>query len=501
VLPAAALAALSASAASCSDGKAPEHAGPVDAGDDADPRPPTPPEWDRSVVRPDEATASAERTACHFDRGALADETLGTSIPVGKDIPIDTIVVLMMENRSFDHYFSRFGRYAGRTDIEVAADDATNPETPVGSIDAGDDGGDAGSPLHARRRGDMLCFSDTDHSWAASHTQYDDGSMDGFWATNDTPGDPLRNGDRALWWYDEQEIPFYYALAKSFALGDHYHCALLAETWPNRAYLVAATSFGHVAMGFPDLTGCSYPACDAVVLDELDKRHVDFMLYTAGGPPATTIVVGPTIGTRWGRSVIGTIEDFEAAAAAGTLPPVAFVDPDYRTEGSADSEDEHPPGDIQVGQKFSARVVNAVMHSPQWNRAALFLTYDEHGGIYDHVPPPPACKPDSHAPMGMDGTPAPGAFDRLGFRVPFMVISPYAKRGYVSHDVLSHTSITRFIEARFRVPALTARDANSMIPIDSFDFGAPPKLDLPSLPEATVDPTRYADCQKTFPKK
>jgi phospholipase C len=321
--------------------------------------------------------------------------------------------------------------------------------------------------------------------------------MDGFYQTNQG----AESGERALWWYDEQEIPFYYGLAKEFALGDHYHCALLGETWPNRAFLVAGTSFGKVDSTFPDLTAYAFPTNDAVVFDELDKRHVDFMLYTSGGPPGSAVVLGPSLGVRYGRSVVSPLEDFTAAAAAGTLPAVSFVDADFTTEGSADSQDEHPPGDIQIGQKFVADIIATVMKSPQWKNTALFLTYDEHGGIYDHVPPPPACKPDNNPPVKTGGVSVPGAFDRLGFRVPLIVVSPYAKRGYVSHDVLSHTSILRFIQAKFRVPALSARDANAMIPIDFFDFGAPPKLDVPSLPEAKVDQAALDFCHQTYPKK
>ncbi|MEA2748726.1 MAG: phospholipase [Myxococcales bacterium] len=130
----------------------------------------------------------------------------------------------------------------------------------------------------------------------------------------------------------------------------------------------------------------------------------------------------------------------------------------------------------------------------------MFLTYDEHGGIYDHVPPPSACAPDGKGPVDKNGKPVPGAFDRLGFRVPFTVVSPYAKRGYVSHAVLDHTSILRFVEAKFRVPALTARDANAMAPYDFFDFQAAPRLDVPALPEAVIDPTDLAYCEATFAK-
>jgi phospholipase C len=462
-----------------------------DAGAVDDPRPPTPPEWDRVVTRPDEAQAAADRLACKFGRGALPDETLGASVPVAKDIPIDTIVVIMQENRSFDHYFGRFGKYAGRTDVESGADDATNPEKPS----------DPASPKHARKHGDHLCFSDTDHSWEASHTQYNDGKMDGFFVTNHGAS-PLQNGDRALTWYDERDIPYYYALAKEFGIGDHYHCSLLGPTWPNRMFLMAASSFGNTDNAFPDLSSYPFPSNDALILDELEKRHVDWTLFTSGGPPGVTTLVGPTLGVRWNRSVVGTLEEFYQQAAAGKLPAVSFFDANFLKEGDAEAEDEHPPGDIQIGQKLVSEVIGAVMKGPQWKRSAVFLTYDEHGGIYDHVPPPKACAPNDGKPtIDIKGKPVDGAFDRYGFRVPLIVVSPYAKRGYVSHELYDHSSVLRFIQAKFRVPALTSRDANASIPLDFFDFANPPHLEPPALPVPTIDDAELTYCKQTFAKK
>jgi phospholipase C len=476
-------------ASSCKERTPAPLADAPDAGE-ADPRPPTPAEWDRAVTRPDEAQAAADRQACKFARGALADETLGASVPVAKEIPIDTIVVIMQENRSFDHYFGRFGKYAGRTDVESAADDASNPENPAV----------ANGPKRARKRSDHLCFFDTDHSWEGSHTQYDDGKMDGFFVTNHGAS-AKEDGTRALTWYDEKEIPYYYALAKEFGLADHYFCSLLGPTWPNRMYLMAGTSFGETTNVFPDLSKYPFPANDALILDELEKRHVDWTLFTSGGPPGVSTLVGPTLGVRWNRSIVGSIEEFYQRAAAGKLPAVSFFDANFLKEGDAETEDEHPPGDIQIGQKLVSRVIGAVMKSPQWKRSAVFLTYDEHGGIYDHLPPPKACTPnDGTQPHDNKGGPVAGAFDRYGFRVPLLVVSPYAKRGYVSHETYDHTSILRFIEARFRVPALTSRDANAAIPLDFFDFANPPHLDPPALPEATVDPAGLEYCKQAFPK-
>ena len=459
----------------------------TDAGADVDTRPPTPPEWDRAVTRPSDQAAADGRTACTFAAGSMPAETLGTSMPVDKDIPIDNVVVVMMENHSFDNYFAGFAKYAGRADVEVPPPNASNPEktgsTPGATV-----------PLvHAPH----LCTSDVNHEWAGTHLQYDDGKMDGFVESNEK-GMPLGAGARAMITYDERDLPFYYGLAKSFALADHYHSSLLGPTWPNRMFLVSGTSFGLTFNGFPDLSTYTFPEKDASVLDELDKRHVSFGLYGAG---TTGVAVVYNVGfiSRWGRSVKFTDTEFLDAAKAGKLPQVSFVDAHIGAEGPAQN-DEHPPADIQVGQAFVRSIVQAVMTGPQWAHTALFLTWDEHGGYYDHFPPPKACKPDSNAPRYEPNDTTGGDFDRLGIRVPLLVVSPYAKPGYVGHVTYDHTSILRFIQAKFKVPALTARDANAVPPFDMFDFTSPKLLTPPTLPDAPIDSTELDYCKATYAK-
>jgi phospholipase C len=461
-----------------------------------DHRPPTPPEWDRAVTRTDEAAASAARASCTFARGALADETLGSEIPTGKDIPIETIVVLMQENRSFDHYFGRFNQYAGRTDVASPPENATNPERT----------GDVSAATFPYQRAGHFCFLDTTHSWRSTHRQINDGKMDGFFETNhdikgETMTDPtmaLRHGERAMWWYDERELPFYYALAKEFGLGDHYFSSVPGPTWPNRMFMHAATSFGLTQNTIPNIDAYTYPDNDVVVEDELEKRHVDWRFYS-DGPPSVAAVVGFQLVTRWSpRTVKLAMVDFFADAAAGKLPPVVFIDPNALGSGTPTGEDEHPPAQLQIGQKYVADVVRALMKSPQWEKMAIFVMYDEHGGLYDHVPPPKACEPDDKPTIDEHYQPVEGKFDMLGVRVPLMVISPYAKRGHVSHTVLDHTSILRFIQAKHRIPALTKRDANANVPIDFFDFGRPPNTSVPNLPDAVIEGGELTYCKQTF---
>jgi phospholipase C len=329
--------------------------------------------------------------------------------------------------------------------------------------------------------------------------------MDGFYETNHdrkgevmpNPETALRDGERAMTWYDEREIPFYYALAKTFGLGDHYFASVLGPTWPNRMYLFAATSFGYASNRlFPELAPYPFPQNDVVILDELEKRHVDWKAYSSS-LSGIAVVLGPTASTRYGRDVVFTIDDFFKDAAEGKLPAVVYLDPDFTKTGDPDGEDEHPPANLQIGQRFTSKIVDALLKSPQWGKLALFITYDEHGGIYDHLAPPKACPPDDKPPIDREG-PVEGAFDRYGVRVPLLVVSPYAKRGFVSHGVYDHSSVVRFIQAKHRLPALTGRDANALALTDFFDFGSPPNLEIPQLPEAVVDPGEKQYCDQTF---
>src|SRR6185295_9663823 len=180
---------------------------------------------------------------------------------------------------------------------------------------------------------------------------------------------------------------------------------------------------------------------------------------------------------------------FFTDAAAGNLPQVSYVDPALV---GGELNDEHPPKNVQKGQAFVASVVNAVMASPQWSSTVLFITYDEHGGFFDHVPPPAACLPDA-IPPALRPDDVPGAFDNYGIRVPFVAVSPFSRKGFVSHKVYDHTSVLRFVETRFDLPALTRRDANADPMLDLFDFERVPFAKPPRLPVAKIDPT-HTEC-------
>jgi phospholipase C len=414
-----------------------------------------------------EAQAAAARAACEFHAGDMPAATLAQTAPIGSQIPIDTIVVVMMENRSFDHMLGNLPAY-GQPNAEVAPPNASNPDGTGGQV----------AWFHQTD----LCFPDILHSWAGGHAEYADGRNDGFVAVADPAG------ERAMGYYTEQELPFFYAAASTFAIADHYHGSLLGPTHPNRMYLYAGTSFGHIYNTTPLSTRAN-------IMEVLSAHQVAWRVYAETDPGL--FLFGDSL-NRF-HAQISKLPAFFEAARLGTLEHVVFVDPDLDEEYGG-GDDLHPPDDIQRGDEFVSRVAQALIASPQWRRTALFITFDEWGGLYDHVPPPAACRPDDIEPMLMPGDP-PGHFDRLGFRVPLLAISPWSKPHYVSHHVYDHTSILRFIETRFSLPAFTARDANADPLLDLFDFREPALLAPPALPQVTVDAQKLAECVMRFPNQ
>ncbi len=441
---------------------------PVDRGP-----PVRPPMIQRTM--PDTALETRRR-ACEFGRGAWAAETLGMDVPVGNDIPIDHVLVLMLENRSFDHYFSNL-REAGQMDAEVPARDWANAHSDGRSV--------------ARFHTTEMCVRDPAHGWNPVHTQYNSGAMDGFVTTNE----PL--GERAMGYVDATDIPFYYALATTFAIGDHYFCSILGPTVPNRLYLLSGTSFGLGANTLVASDTRDTPAPTVMTL--MDAAQIEWRDYSPG---LRMIQYYPYYGNlrRETRPHLRNIDQLIADLAAGSLPPLSIVEPAYTGEAGVRT-DEHPPGTPQAGEANAERIVRALFASPVWRRTALFILYDEHGGFADHVAPPEACPPDGSPPVDAAGRPLSGGrFDRLGIRVPFMVISPYARSHFVGHRNYDHSSVLRFIEARFGLPAMTHRDANATPPYEMFDFANPPFMTPPAgLPSSRPDPAVQTRCTALFP--
>jgi phospholipase C len=421
--------------------------------------------------------ALQDRQACKFHAGDLPEKTLAADWPKGDKIPIDHIVLIMQENRSFDHYFSGLSHDG----VDVASPTATNPAPD-------------GTPIQRFHATGAYCISsDVDHEWDAVRQQFDNGRMDGFAVTNATMDDPT--GHRAMGYMDETDLPFYYSLARTFAISDRHFCSAPGDTAPNREYFAAASSRGAVDSSIVALPQAG-PDGQALlnIYALVDGAGISWKYYSAGVTPQFGSL-GAT-DNDWATANFTkflSIEQFYADAKAGNLPSVSYVD-QATNDSTTCLSNEHPTEDPQLGQKFIENVVKAMMGSPQWESSALFVTWDEHGGFYDHVYPPHACIPDDYPPMAeinMSMVRMQGNFDIYGPRVPLLVVSPYAKRGHVSHHVTDHTSILRFVEARFNLPALTNRDANAEPPFDMFDFDHP-DFSIPTLAPAVVDdPTQH----------
>ena len=479
---------------------------------------------------------------------------------------VNHIIIVMQENRSFDHYFGALpyvpgGPYHGglgfcpKNDHRCVDGLSCVVDKRGGFHCANANLDDDGSIVRSFHEQSYCVGPDLDHSWKGSHKElfFEHPAAtrffspaDGFVRQNDatTEGQP-DNGvetptdDDTMGFYTQDDLPFYYSLAQTFAIDDRYFCSVIGQTFPNRSYLLAATSFGHLSTAeiFPPPGG--YKPVTGTIMDLLDQNGVSWVDYFAEIPQ--TFTFRPS-GFPFVTAHTQPLSVFMEQAAAGTLPAVSFIDPIFGIIfGGAAENDEHPPTDVRKGEAFVSSVVNAVRNSPSWSDSIIFIVYDEHGGFYDHVAPPRA--PQGRHALNPDGIdpgqcadlsnppastqPGGGAncnvvspaealaicpnftptgpyppecanFDQLGVRVPFIAVSPFSKPHYVSHTVGDHTSLLALIEKRFlgnnqgngesHIQHLTARDANADPLEDMFNFSHPPSLDavIPTAPGASA---------------
>ncbi len=359
---------------------------------------------------------------------------------------IRNIVVLIMENHSFDNLLGMVPyQVRGRHRVDGLTRRHHrivnfNPDT-------------TGNPVFATHGSSPCQLSgEPSQSWNASHESYDGGRNDGF---------VKGSAPIAMTFWDKSDLPFTYSLTEHFPIGERYFCSVLAQTYPNRRFFFAATASGTISTS---PAGALPSAANGTIFDRLDEHNIDWRIYDQ--EIASALILPNFRNNPSQVARVSPFSQFATDAAAGKLPQFTFLDPNY------DNTSEENPQDIQVGEEFVAGIVQALMRAPTWKHTALFITYDEHGGYYDHVPPPPAILPDSIPPMLTSGD-APGGYNRYGFRVPLIVVSPWARRRYVSRVVQDHTSLTAFIERKWNLPAMTYRDANAHPMTDYFDFSHP----------------------------
>jgi phospholipase C len=398
---------------------------------------------------------------------------------------IQHVVVLMMENHSYDNLFGMLGRIPGerpRGDgFRIASDGYPANSNPRAN----------GEPLRAFHMPDTCQLpSQPSQEWVACHQQYAGGRNNGFVTSP--------SGEVAMGYWDQYDVPFTYSLAKEFPIGDRWFCSVLGQTYPNRRFLIAGTAEGMVDDNQIALLG--EPAQNGTIFNQLTSHGISWKDYYAEYPNQTgaTPNLYAANDFPWQPTNGASLGQFYADAANGSLPSFSLVEPNYSV-----SSQENPQNIIR-GEALISQVVRAIGHSPKWRQTALIITYDEHGGYYDHVPPPAALAPDSVAPV----PPQPGdstydGFRRYGFRVPSVLVSAYAKRRHVSHTVYDHTSVLAFVERKWNLPALTLRDANANDLTDFFDVkamaaGHPTFPHLPTLAREGQD-ARTLRCDSTGP--
>jgi phospholipase C len=380
------------------------------------------------------------------------------------------IVFFAQENRSFDNYFGMLGPYKASlgltNDIDGIDLNATLPNTQ-------------GQPVHPFHY-QTVCTENLSPSWNESHVDVNGGVMDGFMKTSTSVASSIDpTGTRAMGYYDQSDLPYYYELAARFATSDRFFSPLLSNTIPNRFYLFTATSFGNTGPVNPPSGGFTQPT----IFDHLDQAGVSWRYYYQDGPSSALIQQFATYKHDAAKvvSISNWATDVQNPSA---LPSVIFIE-----RAGVSGLDEHPGSNVQKGAADSANIINTLINSPSWPNSAFILAYDEEGGLYEHVRPARAVKPDNMAPM-LSSTDKPGDFNQTGLRVPMVVISPWARPSFVSHTTRDYTSILRLIEDTFNVSPLTLRDANADNMMEFFDFSAGPRLLTP--PVLPAQPTSGA---------
>jgi phospholipase C len=364
------------------------------------------------------------------------------------------VVLVMMENRSFDHIMGWLpnadGRQSGLTYTNSSGQSfSTWPLAP-----------------HFQGCG----CKDPDHSYDGGRIEFNTnngsyGACDGWLRAN-------ANDTFSIGYYRQNDLSFLGQVAPNWTVCDRYFAAIMAETQPNRIYQHAAQTDSLVDReGLGLLNFVNLPT----IWDLLSQNNISAHYYYVG-PPITGSVL-----SLWGplkySSISSSIKNFYTDCANGTLPAVSFVDPVLTSvlealwKGDAGGNDDHPHSDIRNGEEFLASIYNAVVSSPNWSNTVLIINFDEWGGFFDHVAPPVVqIEPAEQALVSPAGLQSDG---RLGFRVPCLLISPWARRGYVAHELFDHTSVLKLIENRWRLPALTVRDANANDLADALDFQHP----------------------------
>jgi phospholipase C len=413
---------------------------------------------------------------------------------------IDHVVILIQENRSFDHYFGSYRGVRGFSDPSAAYQQPYPGNTgsaPTGVL----------LPFHLdTTKTNAACTHDITHDWVPQHQSWNNGAMDGF-VTSRLAID-ANDAVLAMGYYTRADLPYYYAAADAFTLCDNYFCSVMGPTDSNRLYTMAASIDPDGKNGGPLLQTlianrlAFYGKLTYTTMPEqLQAKGISWKVYTS---PDQSLITGldsdnvlpyfknfqdttsPLYKNAFGPQFP---TDFVSDALSGNLPQVSWI------TASVISSD-HPPSPSLFGENTLTAIVAALTANPvAWAKTVLFATYDENGGFFDHVAPvtAPPGTPGEYVTVPavpdptVEGNPAITGPIGLGFRVPMLVISPFSRGGFVSSGLFDHTSILRFLETRFgaEVPNLSAwRRATVGDMTSAFNFSKP-DMSIPSLPSTT----------------
>lgn len=424
--------------------------------------------------------------------------------------------MLMQENRSFDHYFGTFPGVRGFDDhrphdpgLFAQAWPANSSKPPAGKL----------LPFHLdTARTDAECTFDLSHTWTAQHQCWNHGKMDAWVTTHTQPQfEGPANGVLTMGYYTRADIPFYYALADAFTIGDAYHCSVMGPTHPNRLFWVSGTNDPDGRAGGPVIITSESPEAQFSVswptmAEALDDAGVSWKVYNPPGSAylptnPDAIIVSNNIflyfqqysspsSPLYQKAFLPTYpDDFAHDVKAGTLPRVSWlVAPTLGTDYS-----EHPPAPAALGEWYTSRVVSTLVSNPSvWSKTVLFVSYDENDGFFDHVAPPtpPPGTPGEYLtvdplPSAAGGVAGPTG---LGFRVPFLIVSPFSRGGHIFSATSDHTSQLRFLETRFgvRVPNLSSWRRHATSDLSASISTSSPQTSVPKLPSSSQNDPRVA---------
>jgi len=451
--------------------------------------------------------------------GVLLDRAMTHGSHRGSLSDVEHIVILMQENRSFDHYFGTLSGVRGFSKGAVLKQTVKGRTFPIFDQfgykpGVGVDPAGYLQPFHLESKPPSengQATNDITHSWGPQHQSWHLGAMDGF-VTSHIAADGAANGPVTMGYFTRSDLAFYYALADAFTVCDGYHCSVLGPTDPNRVMSIAATIDPSGVAGGPVLETYTsdrqthYGTFTWETMPErLSAAGISWKVYN---DPTSLLELSPFpyFKVFWEPSSAAQLElasramsptypaSFEADVTAGTLPAVSWIVPPL-------AQCEHPAAPPEYGENLVQSILQTLVSNPDvWSQTVLFIVYDENGGFFDHVPPPTP-------PPGTDGeyltvSPLPAAASGivgpigLGFRVPCLVVSPFSRGGYYCEQTLDHTSLLRFLETRFsvEVPNLSPwRRSVTGDLTEALGFRHRPNTSMPDLPATSLGDTNVAE--------